>query len=149
MEGLAHGHAAQLHPTEGRCLYPGANTLLEVERSIREGHLATLHLGSPWHVGGLCGPQFSHLYQLWFLRLMFVGQKVWGSARVGSVGKKEDQKTLLGWLQSHSPRYSQCPPGRSHLWSPSSVSLPEGFLWLQECGLEVLRPSPTEGGTGE
>ena len=91
MEERAHSHVAQPHPTEGPCLYPGASTVLEVGEPRREVQLAALHPRSSWHVGGLCGTQFSHLCQLWFLRLMFVGQRVWGSARVGSVEGREDR----------------------------------------------------------
>ena len=42
----------------------------------KDGAFSTLQPGSPWHVGRPSVPQFSHLYQLCFLRLMFWGQKV-------------------------------------------------------------------------
>lgn len=54
-------------------------------------HSATLPPSNLWHVGGPSGPQFSRLYQLWFLRLLFLGQK--------QCGKREGWKTPLGWPQ--------------------------------------------------
>lgn len=110
---------------------PGRTSTVPEVGGPEEGAFGIFWLGSPRLVDGPSGPQFSHLYQLWLLRLMVFGSVGLGQGQVDSAGKRGTEDTS---------RMPMVPGAVSAPLGATLVAIAQGLPLTKECGAQVRDP---------